>query len=46
MEIPVKRKEIEKLPGIGADEFESALVKDEPVEAGSRILAEGLDRAP
>jgi hypothetical protein len=40
MEIAIKRKEIEKLPGIGADELESTLVKDEPVETGSRILAE------
>jgi hypothetical protein len=45
MEIAVKRKKIEKLPGFGADELESTLVKNEPVEAGSRILAEGLDRA-
>jgi hypothetical protein len=45
MEISIERKEIEKLPGFGADERESALVKNEPVETGPLIFAERLNGA-
>jgi hypothetical protein len=45
MKIAVKRKEIEKFPGFGANEFESALVKNEPVEAGPLIFTERLNGA-